>query len=178
MVVYATNTIKTRAEAYGLLSHAVQSTWGLSPLPELARTEDGKPYFPSLPQHQFNLSHSQPYALCALDEKSVGADIQTVRDSWREGLPKRVCSPEELIWLEEQPERWKAFALLWALKEAKVKYTGTGLRVDIRDISAPLPAEGSTLYQLDGLWFRIYEGEDWMAAVCGENPPPRELIWI
>lgn len=178
MAVYITARIKNREDAYTLLTTAVHQQWGLSPLPDIFRTPDGKPYFPALSQRHFNLSHSQPYALCALSETPVGADIQIIKDSWREGLPRRVCTETELAWLDRQADRWRAFALLWALKEAKVKYTGTGLRVGIRDISVPLPAQGRTLYQHGGLWFRIYSGTDWMAAVCGEHPPAEELVWM
>lgn len=177
MVVYASEKIENRAGAYDLLERAARAVWGLEQLPALERTADGKPWFPAHPGCHFNLSHSEPYALCALDDCPVGADIQIVKDSWREGLPRRVCSETELAWLDAQADRWRSFALLWALKEARVKYTGTGLRVGIRSISVPLPAQGESLYRHDGLWFRIYRGEGWMAAVCGEHEPPEILIW-
>ncbi len=177
MVVYAFDKLEDRAQAYALLQHGIRETWGISPFPKLARTMDGKPYFPDHPGYHFNLSHSEPYALCALDNAPVGADIQTIRDDLRPRLPGRVCSAQEAIWLVEQSDRWRSFALLWALKEARLKYTGTGLRAGIRETSVPLPEVGKTLYSHDGLWFRIYEGTDWMAAVCGESQPPEELIW-
>ena len=177
MVVYASNKIKSREDAYALLSRCAGEVWGLSPLPALERSADGKPYFPGFPNHHFNLSHSEPFALCALDTSPVGADIQRIRDDLRPGLPRRVCAPEELVWLEGQNDRWRAFALLWALKEARLKYAGTGLRAGIRETSVPLPQPGQNLYAHDGLWFRVYEGQDWMAAVCGEHIPPEELIW-
>lgn len=177
MVVWATDKLNTAAGAYDLLARAVRAEWDMDALPELDQTGDGKPFFSKFPQHQFNLSHSGDHALCALDGRPVGADIQIIKDGWRAGLPGRVCSPGELVWLEGQPERWRAFALLWALKEARVKYAGTGLRVGIREISVPLPAPGQGLYLHDGLWFRIYAGGDWMAAVCGETPPPERIIW-
>lgn len=177
MWVYASNNIKNRDGAYALLTRAAEAVWALSPLPVLGRSADGKPYFPGFPNYHFNLSHSEPYALCALDDSPVGVDIQRVRDDLRPGLPRRVCSPEELVWLDCQGNRWRAFALLWALKEARVKYTGTGLKAGIRETSVPLPETGKTLYPHEGLWFRVYGGEDWTAAVCGEQEPPGELIW-
>ena len=177
MVVYASDKVGNREDAYALLSRCAGEVWGLSPLPALERSADGKPYFPAHPGYHFNLSHSEPYALCALDTSPVGADIQRIRNDLRPGLPRRVCSPEELSWLDAQSDRWRAFALLWALKEAKVKYTGTGLRVGIRETSVPLPEAGTALYSHEGLWFRVYKGGDWMAAVCGEHEPPEELIW-
>lgn len=177
MVVYASDKIKNREDAYALLSRCAGEIWGLSPLPALERSADGKPYFPGFPNHHFNLSHSEPFALCALDTSPVGADIQRIRCDLRPGLPRRVCAPEELVWLDGQNDRWRAFALLWALKEARLKYTGTGLRAGIRTTSVPLPQLGQSLYLHEALWFRVYAGEDWMAAVCGEHVPPEELIW-
>lgn len=161
-----------RGDAYDLLTHAVRAAWGLSPLPELARTPAGKPFFPAHPQLHFNLSHSPPYTLCALSRAPVGVDIQTVKPTWRAGLPRRVCSPQQLDWLARQPDYWSSFALLWAMKEAYVKYTGTGLTGDIRSIPTPLPVPGQTLYRLGSLYVRIYPGRDVQAAVCGEEIPP------
>ena len=31
--------------------------------------------------------------------------------------------------------------------------------------------------RLDGLWFRTYGGEGWVAAVCGAAPPPVKICW-
>ena len=108
----------------------------------------------------------------------MGADIQIVKSTWRDGLHRRVCSPAELDWLEQQEDRWSAFALLWCMKEAKVKYTGTGLRAEIRSIAVPLPEPGNNLYSKDNIWFRIFSGDDWQAAVCAQTPPPEEIIWL
>ena len=178
MVIYATDKLHHRAQAYDLLAHGAQEFWGLEALPSMARTPEGKPFFPDFPERHFNLSHSGTFALCALDDTPVGADIQIINPNWRSGLPRRVCSPEELRWLEEQPDRLRAFALLWAMKEARSKYTGTGLKTGVREISVPLPHAGETLHLHDGLWFRIYAGDGWRAAVCGEQEPPEELIWL
>jgi len=179
MKVYAAEGLTEKGQAYDLLSLAVREQWGLGALPCIQREERGKPFFPDRPERQFNLSHSGSLALCALDGSAVGADIQTVR-AFRTGLPSRVLAPQELAWLEEQPDLWRGFALLWALKESRGKYSGEGLLGTgraIQTISIPLPEGGATLFQLDGLWFRTYEGESWMAAVCGETPPPEEILW-
>lgn len=127
---------------------------GLTRMPELDRKPGGKPYFPHEEGLEFNLSHSGHLALCALDNAPVGADIQMVRE-WRPGLPARVCGPEELAWLEGQPDWWRSFSLLWSLKESRVKESGQGLRGTIRSIRVPMMGEGETR-QMDGLWFRTY----------------------
>ena len=169
MRVYGTKGQNGRTLAWPLLERAVRETWGLSPLPEIARREGGKPYFPRHEELHFNLSHSGALALCALDSGPVGADVQIIKE-WRPGLPERVCSPAELAWLEEQPGLWPAFTLLWTLKEARAKESGRGLTSSIRDIRVPLPGDGPV--RMDGLWFRTWTGSSWAAAVCGHTQPP------
>lgn len=175
MVIYSADGLSSRAQSRELLARAVQETWGLSPLPEIARQEGGKPYFPGYPDLHFNLSHSGDLVLCALDSAPVGVDIQLVK-TWRPSLPKRVCSQAELVWLERQPELWPAFTLLWTLKEARVKESGQGLTSSIRDIRVPLPGEEPVL--LDGLWFRSWAGPGWAAAACGHSEPPEKILEI
>ena len=174
MIVYGARGLTARSQARDLLALAAEEYWGLSPLPEIARREVGKPFFPEREDLCFNLSHSGDLALCALDGGAVGADVQIVK-TWRPSLPRRVCSDEELAWLERQSDPWPAFALLWALKESRAKESGRGLTTSIRDIRVPLPTEGPV--QLDGLWFRTWTGPGWAAAVCGHTKPPEEILW-
>lgn len=174
MVIYGATGLSSRAQAQSLLALAAEEHWGLSPLPGTARRPGGKPFFPEWEELHFNLSHSGDLALCALDAVPVGVDIQVVR-AWRPSLPKRVCSKEELLWLEGQSALWPAFTLLWALKEARVKESGQGLTSSIQDIRVPLPGEG--LLNLDGLWFRTWSSSGWAAAACGHSEPPEEITW-
>ena len=173
MVIYRAKGLTARSQARALLALAAAEHWGLSPLPQIARREGGKPYFPGHEELHFNLSHSGDLALCALDGAPVGVDIQVVKE-WRPSLPRRVCSPDELAWLEERSDLWSAFALLWALKEARVKESGQGLTSSIRDIRVPLPADRPV--QLDGLWFGTWTGQGWAAAVCGHREPPEKIF--
>lgn len=173
MLIYSAAGLTARAQTRDLLALAVRDAWGLSPLPEIALHEGGKPYFPGHPGLHFNLSHSGDLALCALDSAPVGVDVQLVKER-RPSLPRRACSGSELAWLEEQPDFWSAFTLLWTLKEARVKESGRGLPPDLRNIRAPLPSEQPVL--LDGLWFRTWSGPGWAAAVCGHSEPPEEFL--
>ena len=174
MVLYCADDLNNDGQAYDLLALAVRREWGLSPLPEIRREDGGKPYFPGLEQRQFNLSHSGTLALCGLDEAPVGVDIQIVKQ-WRPKLPARVCCQAELDWLDRQPDPGLGFAALWSLKEARVKQSGLGLRTHIREIKIPLPERWDGPVLLDGLWFRVYFGEDFAAAACGLTPPPENF---
>lgn len=176
MVLYGTDGLETRAQAYDLLAIAAKEHWGLSSLPQLVRGPLGKPAFVSGQGLEFNLSHSGNFALCALDHDPVGVDIQLVK-SWRPSLPRRVCSPEELEWMERQEDAWRGFTTLWAMKESRAKQSGQGLRGSIAAISVPLPCPGETLYAHQGLWFRLYFGPNWVGSACGTAPPPEEIHW-
>ena len=151
MVIYHAKGLTARSQARDLLALAAAEHWGLSPLPQIARREGGKPYFPKHEGRHFNLSHSGDRALCALDGAPVGVDIQLVKE-WRPSLPRRVCAPDELAWLEGRSDLWSAFALLWALKEARVKESGQGLT----SYSGPPPGGGArtagraVVWNLDG----------------------------
>lgn len=177
MVVYGTTGLTRRGQANTLLAQAAETHWGLTPLPPIRRAEGGKPCFAHLEGHEFNLSHSGAYALCALDQTPVGVDIQLVK-SWRPTLPRRVCSQAELAWLGGGDDFWLRFTLLWALKESRVKCLGIGLRGNIAAIPVPLPERVGTALRVDGLWFRAYEGQGWRAAACGLTPPPEEILWL
>ena len=180
MVLYAAVGLTEKRQAYNLLAQGVKEYWNISPFPKLERQEGGKPRFADLEGYQFNLSHSGPWALCALDERAVGVDIQEVQ-SWKPRLPDRVCSGEEKSWLARQKDFDLAFALIWALKESRVKFEGRGIIGTgdmIRAIRVPLPELIGECRELDGLWFRTYAGDGWAAAVCGLSVPPEELVWL
>lgn len=176
MVLYGITGLRHKKQAHDLLAWAVKDHWNLFPLPPMERGIHGKPYFSLLPDRHFNLSHTDGLALCALDEAPVGVDIQVVK-CWRPRLPQRVCSPAELAWLGDGPDVWARFTRLWALKECRVKYDGSGLTHTISEIAVPL-SEGDEAVMLDGLWFRTYRGEGWCGAVCGRCPPPPEITWL
>ena len=152
-----------RGDAYALLA-ALLAEQGISPLPPMARTQRGKPYFPGRPEVCFNLSHSHGWALCAVSEKAVGCDIEVVRPR-RPGLPRHVLSGAECAWFEERGSRWEDFFTLWTLKEARVKCTGEGLVLPARDIAVPPITPGETA-ELDGFTFTALEGGGWRGAVC------------
>ena len=173
LILYSASGLTARAHARELLALAVREVWGLSPLPEIAQREGGKPFFPDREELHFNLSHSGDLALCGLDRAPVGVDIQIVK-AWRPCLPRRVCSAAELAWLDAQPRLWPAFTLLWTLKEARAKESGRGLTTSIRDIRVPLPGPGPL--EMDGLRFRTWTGPGWTAAVCGHSEPPEKIF--
>lgn len=119
-----------------------------APLPEILRTEHGKPYIPSLEEFHYNISHSGRFVVLAAvypdhdtirpsEPSEIGVDIQEMR-SLRDGIDamaRRYYTPEEAAFLtrfqENEPGereiRERLFYTLWAIKEAYLKCIGTGL---------------------------------------------------
>ena len=126
------------APPLSLLSYALDREAGLAALPEIARTEQGKPYFPKRPDLQFSWSHSGSYVLLALSRRPVGIDIERVRPR-RESLPRYVFPEEELAEYRAMGGDWPAFYTLWTRKEAWCKYTGEGLGRSLRQTPPKLP---------------------------------------
>ncbi len=102
----------------------------LSPLgrPELAARPDGAPA-PS-----FNLTHSGDFAACALlDGAPIGVDAEDSRRPIDVAeMAARWFAPAERELLAQVPQtrQTEMFFRIWTLKEAIVKATGHGLRIE------------------------------------------------
>lgn len=93
----------------------------------------GKPQVCGLALH-FNLSHSGYYVACATDRRPVGIDLEQ-RRPLRPALAQRVCNAAELAFLSPEGRLDSTrFLQVWTAKEALLKYHGTGLRTDPRQV--------------------------------------------
>ena len=171
MVLYGLDGMTHRSQAYGLLAVGLREHWDLEQLP-IARGKRGKPLFPDFPQLRFNLSHSGPRALCALDRDEVGVDIQQITLR-RSAFLDRLLSPEERAWLLGLGDDPEAFTQLWTLKESFCKFTGLGLTRPVSAIPVPLPRQilpSGACLPFGSVCFTLFSGLGWRAAVC--SPPP------
>lgn len=176
VAVYGVRGADGKGEAPGLLALALEETFGLREVPERGLLPGGKPFFPARPGIHFNLSHSGPLALCAVGDVPVGVDVELVRPR-TPGLPRHVLSGEEYRWFAERGERWEDFYTLWTLKEARLKYEGTGLKRPARTAAVPLCSPGGT-GEREGLVFRAWGGAGWRAALCAPagEALPQEIL--
>ena len=159
-----------RAASRRLLALGLREVWGLEAIPPMERGPMGKPFFPSMPQIQFNLSHSGDLALCALSEVPVGVDIERVRPH-RAGLPRYALSDREYRWFLEQGGGWELFCRLWTRKESWVKRTGGSIAGPAK-LCPPLPGEAR-----EGLLLQDFSGRGWRAAVCAAGQAPCHIRW-
>lgn len=144
-------------DAWQLLRRAARLVWGMEELPEVVRERGRKPQFVSDGTHHFNLSHSGDFAMCALSDYPVGADIEVLRPH-RSGLPEYVFKDTEYDRYLALGGDWPAFFVLWTEKESIIKYTGEGLKAWRR---AQVPP-GCAVTNLSG--------DGWWGAVCGHEP--------
>lgn len=103
------------------------------------KTSFGKPYLKGRKGVFYNLSHSGRYVVLAWGDTEVGVDVQQHDAATdRKALEMLFFAPDE---------QWYAcgdigrFYEIWTKKESYLKYTGRGLRTDLRSFSV-LSLEG------------------------------------
>lgn len=163
------------ALVYALAGYAVRHVYGVALEPEDWQVGgQGKPYLPAWPGIELNLSHSGQLAMCAVDTAPVGVDVQREIQQVSDALVRRVCTPPERQWLEDQRPRGPAFATLWALKESFLKYRGDGLSGGLRTFTV-YPENGTVQTDCAGVRFTACTPcPGYQAALCAQGPagPP------
>ncbi len=125
-----------------------------SPLPEIRRTELGKPYFADSPLH-FSISHTKNHVFCALSERPIGIDAEESDRQINLSLAEKILSPTELTQFRQAEDQRLALLKFWVLKEAAGKCSGEGLRIypNHTDFSLDDPR----LQEIDGCIVAIIE---------------------
>ena len=95
------------------------------PLPEIAVTDRGKPYFKNTPWH-FSISHTKNHVFCVLSERCVGIDAEEVDRKADLRLADKILSAKEKQRYEAAGDKRVALLRLWVLKEAYAKRSGRG----------------------------------------------------
>ena len=96
-------------------------------LPEIAITQQGKPYFVESLWH-FSISHTKHHVFCALSQRNIGIDAEEADRNIRLDLAGKVLSEAEYRQYEAAPDKRTALLQFWVLKEAQAKLTGEGIR--------------------------------------------------
>ncbi len=127
---------KLCAVAYVVLVHALKNEGLFHSLPEFGYGDGGKPFLENYPDIHFNFSHCRDVAVCCLSDEEVGVDVENVF-AFDEELARAICNDDEYRWIGSFPEpgeRAKNLTKLWTRKESVVKWRGTGLNCDPREI--------------------------------------------
>ena len=108
---------------------------------ELELEDNGKPFVKNAPV-AFNLSHSADVAVLGVARMSeIGVDVECFDRSIEFiDIAKRYYAPSEVARLKklDRPGQRDLFFRLWTSKEAAMKATGEGLRIDPRTIEVKL----------------------------------------
>lgn len=96
-------------------------------LPEIRRTDRGKPYFPDKNIH-FSISHTPNHVFCVLAPVPVGLDAEEMDRKVDPRLAEKILSEEELAQYRSAADQNRALLTFWVLKEAEAKLSGQGLR--------------------------------------------------
>lgn len=104
--------------------------------------EYGKPLLPGFQDAHFNISHSGPWVVCAVDDKPVGIDVEIIKPMDFK-IAERFFSKDEYHSLMDQPEEMKLnyFYRLWTLKESYIKAEGKGLSIPLDSFSISIGSD-------------------------------------
>ena len=122
---------RTCVLAYLLLKKALREEYGLTENPLFKYGPHGKPFIVGHPEIHFSLSHCSEAVACAVSDRPVGIDVESVR-RYKEDVVRYAMSDKEqqLIAAAERPD--VAFIRLWTMKEARLKLTGEGITNDLK----------------------------------------------
>jgi 4'-phosphopantetheinyl transferase len=145
-------------------------------------SEHGKPQLALETQIQFNLSHSERWALLGVRRTgAIGVDVEFCRPGRAfHGISERFFADCECAWLAkyaESSQYSRHFYEIWARKEAYLKALGTGLSLSPREFAIDHRPESLCLldvpetYSTSRAWqLRDIGGfADYAAAMCTDD---------
>lgn len=99
---------------------------------ELLKNEYGKPYYKNT-NIKFNKSNTIGLSVLIIDNKECGIDIERIR-KYDDIMAKRILSKSEYDFVNIN-NKDLYFTIIWTLKESYLKCIGTGLNLNLKDIS-------------------------------------------
>jgi 4'-phosphopantetheinyl transferase len=164
---------ETTAAAHSFIGRMLMHYANVGEVPALARSERGKPFAPSLPGIEFNLSHARDHVLIAFARgQPLGVDIERIdRNIDIEGLARRFYATAEADALGalHEPLRAEAFVRLWTCKEAVLKALGEGLAFGLDRVAFGLDGAGVPT-RLAALATEAGDPDAWQLALLEPAP--------
>ena len=94
----------------------------------------GKPYLDGYPDIQFNISHTNGYVACALDDEPVGIDIELLKSSDL-CIAERFFCEDEKNYILNSDKNNEVFIEVWVKKESFIKRNGQGMSMPLDSFS-------------------------------------------
>jgi 4'-phosphopantetheinyl transferase len=100
----------------------------------------GKPLLKENFSLHFNVSHSEDWVVCVVDDEPVGIDIEKIKPIELE-IAARFFSDDEykMLMAKSQKDRQDFFFDLWTLKESYIKAVGEGLSLPLKSFTVSFP---------------------------------------
>ena len=112
----------------------------------ILKGEYGKPYLRDYPDTNFNISHTKDAIVCAMADKPVGVDVESVKP-FNKRIVERFFTQNEQDYIfvskEGQDER---FAEIWTKKESYIKCSGKGMAIPFESFDVLSFKEASKIY--------------------------------
>lgn len=99
---------------------------------KLLKNDYGKPYYENT-NIKFNKSNTLDLSVLIIDNKECGIDIERIR-KYDDIMAKRILSKSEYDFVNIKYKDLY-FTIIWTLKESYLKCIGTGLNLNLKDIS-------------------------------------------
>lgn len=147
---------------YYLLMYGLKKNFGITQVPEISAGEYGKPYFPGCGIH-FSMSHSDRGVCCGIADCNIGADIQDTDIKYDE-IASLVMSEKEQEIIFASPVPQTEFARFWTLKESLLKFRGTGINDDLKNID--FSASSGEVFTYGGLKFHSRTNSSFCVSAC------------
>lgn len=134
-------TLQAMAQRYKALVEGDEGAVSTAfPLPLFEYASHGKPRIKGMEDVHFNMSHCRNAVAVAVHDSEVGIDVEA-RRKVSDLLINKACNAEERQLVLSAADPTMEFLRLWTRKESMVKFTGTGLTVDIPSILSSIPAD-------------------------------------
>ena len=124
---------RTCAAAYLLLCRGLREEYGITELPIFEYSEHGKPSILGHPEIHFNLSHCREAAVCIINDRPVGVDVESVRPL-KDSLAEYTMNDAELDEIRQAANPSLQFTRFWTMKEALLKLTGEGINNHLKNV--------------------------------------------
>lgn len=152
---------------------------------DIVYLEGKKPVLKDSQDFFFNISHSGDYIVMGTSDIPIGIDIQKKVEPSK-ALAERVLTKEEIRRLSDD------FNLYWAIKEAYLKLTGTGISLDLKEIEVLRADDESLTWMVhdntqeviskdccpNGYGKLFFDNYGYKGVICAEEPVDFEVTFI
>ena len=156
---------KHRVLAYMLFRYCIMEEYGIDGIAEFSYGEYGKPYVESA-DFYFNFSHTKSAVACVVSHSPVGIDVQDIVKDYQR-IQLKSCTSKEIRCIKCSIDPQRTFTRLWTLKEAFVKYKGTGIWDHLNQIDFSSMTGG--VWKQGNCYYYTIEEQNYVVTVCSEE---------